>query len=69
MTEAAFVQTHGAEAKRSFWLAVGAFASLDECRATLAAPLRFEPGLDDAARAHRRRRWAEAIARARTSPG
>jgi len=50
-------------------LAVGAFASPDECRATLAAPLRFEPGLDDAPRAHRRSRWAEAIARARTSAG
>jgi glycerol kinase len=50
-------------------LAVGAFASLAQCRETIPAPLRFDPGLDEGGRSRRRRRWAEAVARARTSPG
>jgi glycerol kinase len=50
-------------------LAVGAFNSLADCRASLAAPAIIEPALDDAVRVVRRGRWAEAIARVRTSPG
>jgi glycerol kinase len=50
-------------------LGAGVFTSLADCRARLAAPLGFESGLDDAARADRRGRWAEAIARVRTSAG
>ena len=46
-------------------LAAGVFASLADCRARLAAPLGFEPALDEAVRAERRGRWAEAIARTR----
>jgi glycerol kinase len=49
-------------------LAVGAFASLADCRARLAAPLGFEPALDEAVRAERRGHWAHAIARVRSSP-
>jgi glycerol kinase len=49
-------------------LAVGAFTSLADCRARLAAPLGFEPALDEVVRAERRGRWAEAIARVRSSP-
>jgi glycerol kinase len=46
-------------------LAAGIFASLADCRARLPEPLGFEPALDDAVRAERRSRWAEAIARVR----
>jgi len=50
-------------------LATGAFASLADCRARLAAPLGFEPALDEGVRAERRGRWAEAIARTRGVAG
>jgi glycerol kinase len=50
-------------------LAAGVFASLADCRASLAAPLRIEPALDDAVRADRRARWAAAIARTRAPLG
>jgi len=49
-------------------LATGVFASLAACRTRLAAPLGFEPALDQALRAERRGRWAEAIARTRGFP-
>jgi glycerol kinase len=47
-------------------LAAGIFGSLEDCRASLAAPVGFEPVLGEAIRAERRRRWAEAVGRART---
>jgi glycerol kinase len=50
-------------------LASGTFTSLADCRARIASPLRFEPAIDEAARAERRGRWAKAIARVRTSAG
>jgi glycerol kinase len=50
-------------------LAAGSLTSLADCRARIAPPLGFEPALDDAVRADRRGRWAEAIARVRTVPG
>jgi glycerol kinase len=49
-------------------LAAGVFTSLADCRDRLAAPLGFEPVLDEEVRAERRGRWAEAIGRARSSP-
>jgi glycerol kinase len=50
-------------------LATGVFASLADCRASLAAPLAFEPALDEAVREARRSRWAKAIARTRGAAG
>jgi glycerol kinase len=59
--------TTGVGAAQLAGLAVGALTSLEDCRARIAPPLAFEPAIDDAGRADRRGRWAEAIARVRTA--
>jgi glycerol kinase len=59
--------TTGIGAAQLAGLAVGALTSLEDCRARSAPPLVLEPALDDAMRADRRGRWAEAIGRVRTA--
>ena len=48
-------------------LATGVFTSLSDCRVRIAAPLAYEPGLDEGSRSQRRARWAEAIDRTRST--
>jgi glycerol kinase len=61
--------TTGIGAAQLAGLAVGALSGLEDCRARTAPPLAFEPAIDDAGRAERRGRWAEAIGRVRTARG